>query len=228
MYKNRPFFYSNFVETVDGKVQVLTKDQNKYWPIGSKLDYQTLIELRASADVLIHGRITAMGFATLKSLIKREFKILRKKLGKTKDIAYIVLTRSPDLVLQHLKNKPKVPITVVTSKNAKVTINYSENITIERFGESSVDISKLSRYLHEKGFKKILVEGGPHTLGEFFANDLMDEVFVTIAPKIFGNKDNSTLTMVEGHLFKPKQVKKLKLISIKKIKDELYLRYGVI
>lgn len=224
---NRPLFYSNFVQTVDGKVQVLTKNQDEYWPIGSPTDYHGLLELRAYADVLIHGGTTAKGHSTIQSLIKEEFKKLRKEVGKEKDIVYIILTRHIESIIDYLKNPP-IPVIIVTA-NTKVNIKHAyKNITIEKAGEDSIDIKKLASFLHQKGFKNILVEGGPKTLASFFAQDLIDEVFITIAPKIFGNENKKTITMVEGILFEPNNIKRLKLLSLKQIKDEVYLRYKMV
>lgn len=176
----RPFFYTNFVQTVDGKVAV---KEAGYWPIGSKLDHQVLLELRAYADCLIHGKNLAKEFgeATRKSLSKLNFKSLRKKLGKPLNLPYYVASRN---------------------------------------------LAELVKEFKRKGYKQILVEGGPTLLGSFLKENLMDEVFLTIAPKIYGSKPNSTITLVEGILLPPNKLK-LKLISVKKIKDELFLRYSV-
>lgn len=177
----RPFFYTNFVQTVDGKVQV---KKPGYWPIGSDKDHEVLIELRANADCLIHGKnlYNEFGKITKKSLQKKEFKNLRKKLGKNPDLPYIIGTH---------------------------------------------DLKKLSRDLYKRGYKNVLVEGGPTLLGSFLKENLIDEIFLTIAPKIFGSGKENTLTLVEGYLFPPKATKKLKLLSIKPTGDELFLRYRV-
>src|SRR5258708_31253801 len=107
--QNRPFYFTNFVSTVDGKVRVTTKDGEKYWPIGSKTDYQTLIELRAYADVLIHGKNTAMSHKTVDSLAKPEFKKLRTQFGKTSDIFYVVMSDHPTPELERqLQNQSQV------------------------------------------------------------------------------------------------------------------------
>lgn len=178
--KNRPFFYTNFVQTVDGKVAV---KEAGYWPIGSKKDYETLIELRAYADCLIHGKnlYKEFGEITKNSLNKDSFKKLRIKLGKNPELPYIIATR-----------------------NLKELING----------------------FSKKGYKNILVEGGPTLLGSFFNEGLIDEVFLTIAPKIYGSKPFSTKTLIEGILLPPNKFK-LKLISVKEIADELFLRYEV-
>lgn len=204
-FSNRPFFYTNFVSTLDGKVQVTTNPV-AYWPIGSPTDYQTLIELRAYADVLIHGKNTALSHRTVDSIEKQDFKDLRKKIGKENDLLYIVLSSHPDKKLRQQLEHPEVSKTLVTG----------------------LSVPDLSEKLYNEGYKTILVEGGPHVLSSFLKHNLIDEVFLTIAPKIFGNDKNATLTMSEGYLFPPKKIKKLELLSVKTVESELYLRYKVV
>src|SRR3989338_3067134 len=117
--ENRPFFYTNFVQTVDGKVAV---SKPGYWPIGSKKDYETLIELRSYADCLVHGKnlYKEFGEITKTSLAKDSFKKLRIKLGKNPDLPYCVADRN---------------------------------------------LKKLVSDFSKKGYKNILVEGGPTMLG---------------------------------------------------------------
>lgn len=195
--KARPFFYTNFVSTVDGKVTAPTPD---YWPIGSKTDYKTLLELRSYADCLIHGAVLAKkhGELTLKSLNKADFKKMRKAKGKSEDLPYIVMTKDPKQ-LSALKDKA-------------VLFEGSINLLVKE--------------LKNKGYKHILVEGGPTLLGSFIKEELIDEIFLTIAPKIYGSRPNSTKTLIEGILLPPNKFK-LKLSSFQRVKDELYLRYQV-
>lgn len=203
--KNRPFYFTNFVATVDGKVQVINNDKKDYWPIGSSTDYKTLLELRAYADVLIHGSNTALGHRTVDTLARPDFKEMRKKLGKKNELLYIVMSNHPD-------------------ENLKKQLENPNGVVYEIVGS---DVKKLSDKLYKQGYKTVLVEGGPNILGSFFKENLIDEIFLTIAPKIFGNRPGETLTMVEGVLFDPKDVKQLKLLSVKQIENELFLRYRV-
>lgn len=179
--RKRPFFYTNFVQTLDGKIQV---KKPGYWPIGSRKDYEVLTELRAYADCLIHGKnlYKEFGDITKKSLQKKEFKANRLELGKNPDLPYLVGTH---------------------------------------------DLKKLSRDLYKRGYKNVLVEGGPTLLGSFLKEGLIDEVFLTITPRIYGNKQGKTLTLVEGYLFPKNSTIKLRLMSVKPIKDELFLHYKV-
>lgn len=211
--KNRPFFYTNFVSSVDGKVQVI-KNPKTYWPLGSEFDHQVLTELRSYADVLIHGKNTALSFSTFKNFNKK--------------LKYMVISNSPDeKLLENLHNK-KVKVYLVTNERAKISQKYLNLINILKLGKDRVDLKLLVNHFNKEGLKNILLEGGPSLMGSFFKENLVDEIFLTIAPKIIGNESNSTLTMVEGFMFKPDKVKKLKLISSKVAGDEIFLRYQVI
>jgi riboflavin biosynthesis pyrimidine reductase len=62
-------------------------------------------------------------------------------------------------------------------------------------------------------------------MGSFFKENLIDELFLTITPKIVGNEPGKTLTMAEGYLYPPDQVPTLDLVSCQQVDNELYLRY---
>lgn len=196
--KDRPFFYTNFVQTLDGKVAV---KKAGYWPIGSKKDHQILLELRAYADCLIHGGNLGREFGevTLASLKKKEFKILRQKLEKDPELPYYIVTRRE----KFLKKRTGAKLFHLEGGKLETLVNH----------------------LREKRYERVLVEGGPTLLGSFLKEGFIDEIFLTIAPKIFGNEPSSTLTLVEGYLFPPKATKKFQLLSVKQIGDELFLRY---
>lgn len=200
----RPFFYTSFVQTADGKAYVNKKN---YWPIGSRVDYETFTDLRARADAIIDGKNTAIRFGkpTIDTLHSKSFKKLRESYDKTEQMEYIVLTKTPDETLKNaLKN------------------SYGFKPTIFR-----EDIQSLVRYLQKKGSKHVFVDGGPHVIASFLREKLLGEMFLTIAPKIFGNQDNKAITMVEGILLDPHEIN-LKLVSMEKVENEAYLHYKIL
>ena len=69
------------------------------------------------------------------------------------------------------------------------------------------------------GYKKILLVGGATINGLFLKENLVDELYLTIEPKIFGSGKN----IIEGQLLDSK----LKLLNIQKINKEgtLLLKY---
>lgn len=189
------YFYTNFIQTLDGKVAVKRKG---YWPIGSKNDHAVLMQLRAHADALIHGGNLAKEFGkqTLNSLEDTKFKKLRQALNKPATTPYYIVST-------HLK-----PLS-------------QKNVVVGSLQAVLKDINK-------KGYQHVLVEGGPTLLTTFLRKKLMQELFITIAPKIFGTKSKLTLNLVEGFLFPAKSTIYLKLLSVKQIGNELFLRFKVI
>lgn len=222
----RPFFYSNFVQTVDGKVQVSEQSQ-EYWPIGSRTDHATMQELRSYADVIVHGKHTAEGFRTFGSLTKFEVAKKRRGLGRDGSLTYAVVATKPDQsLLDYLASPPEgVSSLLVTTEAAVIP---ETTVPIVRIGTQTVDLLGLSDHFLKEGKDRILVEGGPTLMGSFIEADLIDELFVTIAPKLFGSKPPVSMTMIEGMLLPPERAKNLRLISAQPLQDELYLRYEVI
>ena len=203
-YPDRPFFFANFVQTVDGKVTVVATPK-EYWPIGSRDDYRLLTRLRAQADVLVHGSTTARWMRTLDRLAGAEFQEERRALGKTRDILYVAMSDHPDGELQALLADPPAG---------------TEGWLVPG------DVRALSGRLFAEGYRHVLVEGGPRLFTSFLQAGLMDEIFLTIAPKLFAGGGSSTLTLAEGELFAPEQVPSLELLSCEAHENEVYLRYA--
>ncbi len=199
---NRPFIFSDFVMTMDGKVWV---KKDGYWPIGSKTDYETFTYLRAHADAIIDGKGTALAFGhkSFETFTSDKFREMRKKLGRTEQVEHIILTKHPDHKIREFQEHTKAfPPTIFTE-----------------------GLDKLIDYLNQKEYKTVFINGGPTLVGSLIEKHMLDELFITIAPKIFGNDKESVITMVEGQLYKPDEIKKWKLVSAKPVEDEVYLRY---
>lgn len=198
----RPFIYSDFVTTIDGKVFV---KKNGYWPIGSKIDFETFTYLRAHADAIIDGKGTALQFGmnAIKTFNSENFKNMREQIGKSEPLEYIIVTKNPNKQIQELSNNP---------------YNFAPTIF-----ENGID--ELLVYLKEKQYKNVFINGGPTLLASFIEKNLIDELFVTLAPKIFGNEEGKTLTMVEGLLYPPDSIPTWNLVSVQSVDNEVYLRY---
>ncbi len=226
--EDRPFFYINAVETLDGKIQV-ARNPRDYWPIGSEKDYETLVQLRTYADVLVNGKGTATWVKTVDNLAKDDFQELRKKASKTRDILYVVVSAHPTADLAELLSVSRRGVfsLLVTTEAADVPAELLKSTKVIRLGKTEVDLQKLSKYFFNNGYRTVLVEGGPTLWGSFFANKMIDEVFVTIAPKIFGDEPGNTLTLLKNHFFSPEDIVNLKLLSVQQHGDELFLRYSV-
>jgi 2,5-diamino-6-(ribosylamino)-4(3H)-pyrimidinone 5'-phosphate reductase len=98
--------------------------------------------------------------------------------------------------------------------------------TLVEAGDRVVDVARLLAWLAtDRGAKCVLVEGGGVLNAAFFAARAVDEIYVTLVPRILGGKDAPT--MVDGAGFAADAVPDLTLTSLEHIGDELFLRYDL-
>ncbi len=75
--------------------------------------------------------------------------------------------------------------------------------------------------------KLILVEGGPRLLGDFYAERLLDEQFLTLAPQIAGREaGDGRLSLVMGKTFAPRDARWGTLVDVRRGNSHLFLRYS--
>jgi riboflavin biosynthesis pyrimidine reductase len=74
--------------------------------------------------------------------------------------------------------------------------------------------------------KRILIEGGPRLLGEFYARRLVDEQFLTLAPQVAGREyGDGRLGLVMGQAFPPGGARWGALTDVRRGASHLFLRY---
>ncbi len=73
----------------------------------------------------------------------------------------------------------------------------------------------------------ILCEGGPHLAGQLLAAGLVDELLLTVSPRLAGGEPagGEALRIVEGPELDPLQ--ELELLGVLHSDSYLFLRYGV-
>ena len=220
---NRPFIFASFVSTLDGKIIVKAPG---YWPIGSSHDYAFFTHLRAHVDVIVDGKNTAYMFGkkTIETITSTSFKEQRKQLGKEKDAEYVVVTSKPDRELLSSFDGAYKPYIATTEQSS---IEYVQSRIIRIEGEGYVKLTSLMSEFAQRAWEYIYIDGGPTLIAELLDQNLLDELFVTIAPKIFGSETGKTMTLAEGKLFEPDKIKQFKLISSEVIGDEVFVRYRI-
>jgi 5-amino-6-(5-phosphoribosylamino)uracil reductase len=219
----RPYIVANFVSTVDGKV---AGPGDGYWPIGSDEDLEQLLALRAECDVLVHGRQTALSSVHLNRLYAPEFQARLVHNGHVKPYIYMVISAHPDEVLiSHVApSAGSLRLVLVTTDVAALPAELPDGLEVWRCGADVVDLVRLRQMMHDDGIRRCALEAGPRLFGAFVAERLVDELRVTIAPKLFGTSFG-TPTMIGGVLFAPSEVPVLELLSVRRHEDEIYACY---
>ncbi len=92
-------------------------------------------------------------------------------------------------------------------------------VVVESGPDGPADLPALLRALRSEGVRALLCEGGPRLHGSLQAAGLVDELFLTIAPKLSGGAAPSIL---EGEL---PEVAELELAWLLESDGELFARY---
>jgi riboflavin biosynthesis pyrimidine reductase len=87
------------------------------------------------------------------------------------------------------------------------------------------DGHSLLELLHAQGLRVILTEGGPSLVGQLLEEGLIDELFLTTSPRLFGRRPgDERKSLVEGFDLSGHA---LKLLSVRRHESYLYLRYSL-
>lgn len=240
---DRPYVMSNFVETLDGIVSYKIPGQSGGDPIsgGSAEDHFLMGLLRAVSDAVLIGSGTfrdTSGLGRPSLAIYPEAKALylklREGLGKSPAPFKVILTGSGNLNLDeptfHSKN---VPVIIITSnagaaRLASASADKLPMTVVRSTGEADTTTpAKVLRILFKEfGVRLLLHEGGPEIFGQFLKAGLIDTQFLTIAPQIIGQGEAGQRPGIAGsESFMPETARWMKLMSLKKSADHLFLCY---
>ena len=143
----------------------------------------------------------------------------------------VVLAASGDVPLRENLILPEgQDVLVITTRKRAAALAESLEGTAEVLGIPEAaggypDPTHALRHLRrQRGIERVLVEGGPRLNRSLMSRGLIDELFLTLAPKLLGGAGGDPQTIVEGYL--PKTVA-LCLISVHLADDELFLRYSL-
>lgn len=90
-------------------------------------------------------------------------------------------------------------------------------------GDEAVDLPTALRELAARGLARVLCEGGPGLNASLFAEDLVDDVFLTLTPVLVGGDAPRIVAPTRGHAPRP-----LRLVALREHDGELLLHYRVV
>lgn len=224
----RPYVAVNMVTTADGKAVVA----GKAGKIGSPLDRTMMSRIRAATDCVLVGAGTVR--AELVSVrVRPEEEAARLRRGWTPQPLGAIVTNTGDLPLGRPVFADREPRPLVFTGDDAVS-RHSERFEalgrvarILTVGREAPDIRLvLSTLAQDFGVRRLLVEGGPALNQALFDLGLVDELFLTLAPRVVGGRSK---TIVEDADAEPRlDLARVRLISIAEAASELFLRYRVV
>jgi len=221
----RPYVVINMVMSADGQTVVDGTERG----LGSALDQRLMRELRVHFDVVMNGAATFRASGTsarLKSPVLEHWRLER---GMTPSPVAAVLTRSGNLPPQRrfFTDRSFEAIVYLSSAAPDGVREELESrgrpVLIVPEGEEA---SAALRHMQaELGARRVLVEGGASLNGELIRQGLVDEYFLTLAPRIAGG-DASTAAFTWPGPPTRSGIKQLELIhALPAHSGELFLRY---
>lgn len=223
----RPFVYINMASTVDGKI---TSAEREYPRFTSAADRVEMDRLRAMADALLVGAGTLRADNPSLAVRTPEMRLHRCALGKPEGLTRVVVTAGgrldPAGRFFDLDDGPGERIVATTRAlpvDARATL--SAHAAIWECGDDRVDLRSLLQRLHAHGVRRLLCEGGAQLNWSLVEADLVDELHLTVAPSLLGGSDAPTI--VEGTGFTMKRQRRLRLVDVRRVGDELYCRYRI-
>jgi 2,5-diamino-6-(ribosylamino)-4(3H)-pyrimidinone 5'-phosphate reductase len=198
------------VATVDGRAAL----NGSAVGIGSSIDKSLMRSLRAEADVVLHGAGTVRA-DPLSARVPADLVAQRVAHGLSEQPLGAIVTRSGNLPSRHPYYDSATVIYITSDRSVPVSAP-----TVEVCHVPSVDAAV--RDLGRRGARRVLCEGGPTLNAALFEAGLVDEIFLTIAPKLIGGED--PLTIVKSGAF---GIVMLELRSLVEVDGELFLKYGV-
>ena len=156
-------------------------------PLSCPADQRLLLALRAYADVVLVGAGTARAERYGPVRLSAEHRAHRRELGLTEPPPPIAVVTQSGQLPGTMFGSPTPPIVVTSARGAR-EMRPESHWQIMVSGEDTVDVAYAVGQLRERGLDRILCEGGPTLLGELAAADLIDELCVTLAPRLAGSQ----------------------------------------
>jgi riboflavin-specific deaminase-like protein len=211
----RPYVALNMVSSLDGKATIDWRTKG----LSTELDRQLFHALRTQVDAVMVGAGTVRAERYGRIAKSDELRDERERAGLAREPVAVVVSARLDLPVDlPLLSEPAQRVLIATGSDASLP-ETPANVVYERVGD---DLPLLmARLRADHGIRSVLCEGGP-TLNSFLlAAGLVDELFLTLNPKLAGGA--AALTIVAGReLVEPPE---LELISVAMGDGDLFTRW---
>lgn len=221
-----PHVTLNVAMSADGKISTHRRET---FSLGSRHDRHLMDVLRTRADAVVigSGSVRLDGWAI--RVRDTQMRARRVSRGRPSHPLNVVLSSRLELPAkcQFFEHRETEKLVFTTRYAPKNRIRR-----FERHAEVLVMPGKRVRprdvlaELQRRGCRKVLVEGGGELNFSFFEEQLVDDLYITVTPRILGGRLSPS--PVDGRGFLEDTQTRLELVSSRRHEDEVFLRYRVI
>jgi len=226
----RSTLYANFVASADGVVALPAAGESGAVISGqSESDRFVMGLLRALADAVLIGAGTFRAVGDDLWLPEAAFPAaagpfanLRARLGLRPRPLLVVVSASGNIDPAQPALRDCLILTTAGGER-RLQGQLPEGAAIAVMGEQPTTCRTWLDLLRERGLQTILNEGGPTLFGQLLAEDLVDELFLTRSPKLFGRgPSDGRKSLIAGVDL---QGRAMDLVSVRRHESHLFLRY---
>lgn len=228
--------YANFVSSIDGITALEGGSAPSGGIISGRNDSDRFVMglLRAFADAVLVGAGTvraegrralwtpgyifpaaAEAFAALRQLLKRE---------KTPRLVIVTARGELDPSGHALQAGALVLTTAAAAPRLRKTLPKATEVRAVS-DEGLISVNEILATLRADGHRTILTEGGPQLFGQLVARNRIDELFLTVSPRLAGERHQS-FGLIHGVDF-GRTFKGGRLLSVRRGDSYLFLRYAL-
>jgi riboflavin biosynthesis pyrimidine reductase len=239
---SRPYVISNFVSSVDGVVTLGIPGNSGGDGISGKnlQDHAVMGLLRSVADAIVIGSKNLAASPRHNWSAERvfpdladEYRNLRQRMKKPGLPVNVVVSAHPQMdFMLPIFQSPGARTLVVSTNAGAASVDRDKlpaNVQVVSGGEGSLlRADQILRAVmnSQPNARILLIEGGSHLLGTFFAENALDELFLTLSPLVAGRgRESGRLGLVEGNNLAPDTPAWGKIVSVKRAEHHLFLRY---
>jgi riboflavin-specific deaminase-like protein len=216
---DRPYTVANFVSSVDGRATIGGRTAR----LSDQGDRALFHALREQVDAVIAGtgtlRVERYG-RLIKDPAARKRRVER---GLAPEPLAVVVSRSGQVPYEiPLFSQPEARIVEFTGATSpRPVAAHRELVAV---GRPDLALGGVMQQLRRDfAVRTLLCEGGPTLFAALVAEGLVDELFLTLAPKLVGGESNLDVLMGPPLADPPR----LKLISVLEREGSLFLRYAL-
>ena len=222
-----PFVLVNMAMTADGKIATANRAISSF---SSRRDQEHLLELRATADAVMAGARTADLNPVNLGPGPGKYRRRRLRRGLAEFNLRIIVSRTGSVNCQaHVFQRTFSPIIILTTRRATASRLKRLRVLaaeVRICGAREINFRSALRWLRRRwGVKRLVCEGGGELNDALFRAGLVNELHLTVCPRVFGGRAAPTIADGPG-AGRLARAARLKLRSARRRDDEMFFVYG--
>ncbi|HEX6791004.1 MAG TPA: dihydrofolate reductase family protein [Candidatus Krumholzibacteria bacterium] len=220
--RGRTHVIVNMAVSVDGRIN---SRRREHFSLGTEYDRRLMDELRVRADAVLIGASTVRHDGHPMRIRYADLRAKRTAAKLPPHPVNVVLSRSLDLPLSPFFDGDEIHRIVFTTRHASAArvrkfSRVAEVVVVPGAHPSPAAVVKA---LADRGLRRLILEGGGEVHFAFAKAGMVDEWYVTLTPRLIGGK--GAPSYLDGVGFLKDNHVALRLVSLRRVGNEIYLRY---